>query len=124
MLYVKVISALTVGLLILSGCSSTTNLKDPAVRNAISQVKFIESNDGLGNYKTLGSVEARYCQSDQISLTQGGNISREGAITEMRYATYKLGGNGLINVACQTDGVHFGTNCNNSIACYGEAIKN
>jgi uncharacterized protein YbjQ (UPF0145 family) len=109
---------------ILSACSSTTtNMKDPAVRNSVSKVKYIESNDGLGDFKVLGSVKGRYCQSDQISLTQGGNISREGAITEMRYAASKIGGNGLINVACQTDGVHFSSNCNNSIACYGEAIK-
>lgn len=121
---IKNVTSIAAFALLLTGCSSTTtNMEDPAVRNAVSQVKHMESNDGLGDYDVLGSVEGRYCQSDQISLTQGGNISREGAITEMRYASSNLGGNGLINVACQTDGVHFSSNCNNSIACYGEAIK-
>jgi len=121
---VKNLTTLTAFAFVLSACSSTTtNMKDPVVRNAVSQVKYMESNDGLGEYDILGSVEGRYCQSDQISLTQGGNISREGAITEMRYAASQIDGNGLINVACQTDGVHFSSNCNNSIACYGEAIK-
>lgn len=121
---VKNLTALAIFALLLTSCASTTtNMKDPVVRNAVNKVKHFESTDGLGDYDVLGSVEGRYCQSDQISLTQGGNISREGTITEMRYAASNLGGNGLINVACQTDGTHFRTNCNNSIACYGEAIK-
>ncbi|MEP4888492.1 MAG: hypothetical protein ABJV04_00575 [Aliiglaciecola sp.] len=121
---VKNLTTLATIALLLSGCgSTTTNMKDPEVRNAVSQVKHFESKDSLKDYKVLGSVEGRYCQSDQISLTQGGNITKEGAITEMRYAASELGGNGLINVACQTDGVNFSTNCNNSVACYGDAIK-
>lgn len=120
---IKIISIFLVSVTILTGCASASiNLNDPDVRRAISSVEYYESVSGL-SYDIVDSVSSRYCASDQASITKGGNITKEGSLTEMKYLASDKGANGLANVMCQTDGVHFPTNCNNSIVCFGDAIK-
>ncbi len=104
----------------LVGCATGLNLSDPNIRKSITSVKYYKSTDDI-IYTELGFVDARYCGGDQN--LKGGNLTKEGALTEMRYKASRFNANGLVNVICQSDGLHLATNCNSSVKCYGDAVK-
>ncbi len=108
-----------------TGCTGGgPDMSKPSVRQAISSVTVYNNLEGR-QFTKKGTVEARYCQNDgvQSSMSMMGNITKESAVLEMKNKSYTMGGNGIINLMCQNDGLDFKTNCNNSVNCYGDVVR-
>ena len=115
----------TTAIALFTGCTGGgPDMSKSSVRQAISSVKVYDNLEGYQHTKK-GTVEARYCQNDgvQSSMSMMGNITKESAVLEMKNKAYTMGGNGMINLMCQNDGLHFKTNCNNSVNCYGDVVR-
>ena len=113
-----------IGAFMFVGCGSRgPDISDPNTRRAISSVKEYSNLQGV-KYTRKGYIDSRYCVTGgaQYTHTMMGNISKDGTILEMKSKAQKLGANGIANIMCKEDGIHFKTNCNNSINCFGEAI--
>ncbi len=107
--------------LVLAGCASGPDLKNPEVRQGIASVRSYEAAQLKGKTVTkLKTVEATICNSN---IASGGSSTDEGAKTELRYLAYKAGGNGITNLMCQATGASFSSNCWKATVCYADAIR-
>ena len=115
----------TTAIVLFTGCTGGgPDMSKPSVRQAISSVTVYDNLEGR-QFAKKGTVEARYCQNDgvQSSMSMMGSTTKENAVLEMKNKAYTMGGNGIINLMCQGDGLHFKTNCNNSVNCYGDVVR-
>lgn len=105
---------------LLQSCASGPDLSDPSVREAMSKVQFYESNQLTGKeFTKIGTVDASICTTNNFS---SGHSTEATAKSELIYKVSKLGGNGLTNYLCQSEGISLSKNCNNSTVCYADAI--
>lgn len=71
-------------------------------------------------YEDLGPIEATSCKS----LMWEPVPTREDAVNQLRVRTINLGGNGLLNLMCDTrEGTSVSKNCWSSITCAASAIS-
>jgi hypothetical protein len=107
-----------------SGCGpQVAVLKvDPSSAIAARDAVKIYSKSQLveGEYEDLGPIEATSCKS----LMWDPVPTREDAVSQLRIRTLNLGGNGLLNLACDArEGTSVSKNCWSSITCSASAVN-
>jgi hypothetical protein len=105
--------------LIVAGCASTAIEKNPELRRAAANVQILDQQQAKGAlYTMLGEVEGISC-ARQAGSTPSPYNARE----NLKVNAAKMGGNAVINVACQEGGVSSSHNCWRTITCRGDAVR-
>ena len=117
--------ALSLLLVLLSGCGPFVDVMDvnqipPSERHAAFRLKTYQGAQPHPPVaRFLGQIKATSCKNkmwDDAATT--GN-----AMEQLRIKAYRLGADGLVNVACDSLGTNLGTNCWASITCSGDAVR-
>lgn len=111
----KKYSVVMMSLVLFNGCVSTT-VYDTETRRAAASVRvYKDTSEYPKGYVIIQEVKGQHCQFSGYK-----EPSTEKAMQELRLATAKVGGKGVINVACQDTGAIFP--CGDSVTCFGDAI--
>ena len=97
------------------------DLDEAMIKMLQSEVRIYEKNElEIMKYHILKPVQAISCKKKPWDK----GASKENAIDQLRYKTYKEGGNALFKIFCEPKaGMGLSSTCVSSVTCHGVAIK-
>lgn len=105
--------------LLAAGCAEVKTIDQETERQVNANVKLYKRSELVeGSYSRVGAVEAMSCKRMLWDTA-----SKEDAVNQLRYRASLLGGNGVTDLACESEGTDLGKNCWKSITCSAAAIK-
>ena len=108
----------------IAGCAPSVrsiDLDEAMIKMLQSEVRIYEKDElETMKYHILKPVQAISCKKKPWDKA----ASKENAIDQLRYRTYKEGGNALFKIFCEPEaGMGLSSTCLSSVTCHGVAIK-